>query len=143
MKGQSSAMGSKSQSIVAVDDDVRTLDRISMILDSTFVVLATADPNRALAWLKNDTTVGAVVVGQSLCGGKGLELLKAAQKLRPDARRILIASYSDLAGFVDGLHTGAIERTIYKPIDATELLGLVRLCVPNPKPGDPAQIAVA
>ena len=40
-------MGSKSRSIVAVDDDVRTLDRISMILDSTHVVLATSDPNRA------------------------------------------------------------------------------------------------
>ena len=136
-------MGSKSQSIVAVDDDVRTLDRISMILDSAFVVLATADPNRALSWLQNDTTVAAVVVGQSLRNSKGLELLKVAQKLRPDARRILIASYSDLAGFVDGLHTGAIERTISKPIDATELLGLVRLLSPGSKPGDPTQIAAA
>jgi DNA-binding NtrC family response regulator len=134
-------MGSKSRSIVAVDDDVRTLDRISMILDSAFVVLATADPNRALSWLQTDTTVGAVVVGQTLRNGKGLELLKAAQKLRPDARRILIASYSDLAGLVDGLHTGAIERTISKPIDAAELLGLVRLHIP--KSGDPKQFAAA
>ena len=64
-------MGSKSQSIVAVDDDVRTLDRISMILDSTHVVLATSDPSRALTWLRNDTTISAVVVGQNLRGGKG------------------------------------------------------------------------
>jgi DNA-binding NtrC family response regulator len=136
-------MGIKSQSIVAADDDGRTLDRIKMILDSTFVVLATADPDRALAWLRNDTTVSAVFAGQNLRGGKGLELLKAAQKLRPDARRILIASYSDLAQFVDGLHTGAIQRTISKPIDGAELLRLVPPRTAMTKPGDPTQIAVA
>ena len=43
--------------------------------------------------------------------------------------------------FVDGLHSGAIERTISKPIDATELLGLIR--VRTAKPGDPAQITAA
>ena len=94
-----------------------------------------------MTWLQNDTTISAVVVGQNLRGGKGVELLTAAQKLRPDARRILIASYSDLAGFVDGLHSGAIERTISKPIDATELLGLIRLRIA--KPGDPTQITAA
>lgn len=134
-------MGRKSQSILAVDDDVRTLDRISMILDSTHVVLATSDLNRALNWLRNDTTVSAVVVGQNLRAGKGADLLQAAQKLRPDARRILIACYSDLAHFVDGLHSGAIERTISKPIDASELLGLIR--ARTAKPGDPAQVNAA
>ena len=134
-------MGTKSQSIVAVDDDVRTLDRISMILDSTHVVLATSDPGRALNWLRSDTTVSAVVVGQNIRGGKGIDFLMAAQKLRPDARRILIACYSELANIVDGLHSGAIERTISKPIDAAELLGLIRVRIV--KPSDPASIATA
>jgi DNA-binding NtrC family response regulator len=120
-------MGSKLQSIVAVEEDVRTLDRISTILDSAFVVLATADVKRAMTWLQNDTTVCAVIAGQNIRGAKGLELLTAAQRLRPNARRILIASYSDLAAFMEGLHTGAVERTISKPIDAAELLGLVRV----------------
>lgn len=131
-------MVSKSQSIVAVDDDVRTLDRIRMILDSTHVVLATADPDRAMIWLRDNTTVTAVVAAQNLRRGNGADLLGAAQKLRPVARRILIACYSDLALFLDGLHSGAIQRTISRPIDAAELLGLVRV-----QPRGPAQVAAA
>ena len=131
-------MVSKSQSIVAVDDDVRTLDRIRMILDSTHVVLATADPDRAMIWLRDNTTVTAVVAAQNLRRGNGADLLRAAQKLRPVARRILIACYSDLALFLDGLHSGAIQRTISRPIDAAELLGLVRV-----QPRGPAQVAAA
>lgn len=71
-----------------------------------------------------------------------MELLALAQKLRPDARRILIANYSDLALFVEGLHTGAIERTTSKPIDATELLDLIRIR-PAAKPGGSPDVAVA
>jgi DNA-binding NtrC family response regulator len=126
-----------------VDDDARTLDQISTLLNSTHVVLATADPKRALIWLQNDMTISAIVVAQNLRGVKALELLQSAQKLRPDARRILIASYSDVALFVEGLHSGAIQRTISKPIDATELLGLVRLRTVGVNPGGAAQIAAA
>lgn len=120
-------MGMKSQSIIAVDNDSRSLDRIRIILDSTHVVLGTSDPKRAVAWLQNDTTISAVIVAQALPNGASLELLRRAQELRPNARRILIASYADLAQFVDGLHSGAIQRTISKPIDAAELVNLVRL----------------
>lgn len=61
-------MGMKSQSVLAVDDDVRTLDRISMILDSSYAVLATSDSKRALTLLQNDKSITAVVVGQNLKG---------------------------------------------------------------------------
>jgi len=136
-------MDIKSQSIVAVDDDVRTLDRIRMILEDTHTVLGTADAKRALAWLQNDTTVTAVLVGHDLNGSRALGLLDAARKVRPEARRILIANYSDLANFVEGLHTGSIQRTISKPIDAAELMGLVRARPLAAKSGTNANIAVA
>ena len=136
-------MDIKSQSIVAVDNEVRTLDRIRTILECTHTVLATADAKRALAWLQNDTTVAAVLVGHDINGGRALGLLDAARRVRPEARRILIANYSDLANFVEGLHTGAIQRTISKPIDATELMGLVRVRPVVAKSGTSANIAVA
>jgi DNA-binding NtrC family response regulator len=136
-------MDIKSQSIVAVDNDVRTLDRIRTILEGTHTVWATADAKRALAWLQNDPTVIAVLVGHDLNGGQALGLLDAARNVRPEARRILIANYSDLANFVEGLHTGAIQRTISKPIDAAELMGLVRVRPVVAKSGTSANIAVA
>jgi DNA-binding NtrC family response regulator len=133
-------MGIKSQSIVAVDDDERTLNRIRIILDPTHVVLATAVPKQALSWLENDAT-SAVVIAQNLRGCRALELLEAAQKLRPNARRILIAVYSDLALFVNSFHSGAIQRTISTPIDANELLGLVRVRAIKGNPFGGAPIA--
>jgi len=120
-------MSMKSHSIIVVDDDVRSLDKVRIILDCTHNVLASADPNRAVAWLRGNQSVSAIIVAQTLGGGKALDLLGSAQNIRPEVRRILIASYSDLAIFVEGLHSGAIQRTISKPIDATELLGLVRI----------------
>jgi len=136
-------MDIKSQSIVAVDNDVRTLDRIKMILDSTHTVLATGDPTRALTWLQHDATVAAIVVVHDLPGGKAMGLLEAARKFRPEARRIVIANYSDLAQFVEGLHTGAIQRTISKPIDPIELLGLVRIRPAAAKTGGAVNVAAA
>jgi DNA-binding NtrC family response regulator len=136
-------MGSKSQSIIAVDSDPRSLDRIRIVLDSTHVVLTTGDPKRAMAWLQNDTTISAIVVDQALPNGASLELLRRAQELRPNARRILIASYSDLAQIVEGLHSGAVQRTISKPINAQELINLVRLPLSAARPGGNSQTAVA
>jgi DNA-binding NtrC family response regulator len=115
-------MNSKPRSIIVVDDDHRVLDQISSIMDSTHVVLTTSDPNRAHAWLKNDVSVSAIIVGQKLRNSSGPELLMTAQRLRPEARRVLIADYTDLSVIVASMHTGAVQRTVSKPISATELI---------------------
>jgi DNA-binding NtrC family response regulator len=127
-------MAMKRPSVVVVDDDVRVHDRISNVLDSTYTVLTTADPRKAMTWLQNDTSVSAVLVSQELKAAKALTMLQAAQKVRPEARRILIANYSDLALFVEGLHSGAVQRTISRPIDAGELLSLVRIPLASANP---------
>ena len=136
-------MGIKSQSIVAVDDDVRTLDRISMILDSTHIVLATADAKRAMTWLQNDATVSAIVVGHNLQGGQGVGLLEAAKNIRPEARRILIANYSDLAQYVEGLHSARSNGRFPSRLMRPSSLGLVRVRAIPTKPGGAAGIAAA
>lgn len=117
----------KSRSVIAVEDDARVLDQISAALDATHVVLGTSDVGRALAWLENDVTIAAIIAGQTLRANGGLELLRSAQKLRPAARRILITNYEDLSSIVAGLHCGAVQRTIAKPINPRELVALVRM----------------
>jgi DNA-binding NtrC family response regulator len=117
----------KSRSVVVVDSDVRLLDQVAALLDATHVVLATADARRAIAWLHNDTTVCAVIAAQNLRGANGLDVLTAAQKVRPEARRILVADYEDLSAIIPCLHSGVVERTIAAPIDPRELVGLLRL----------------
>jgi DNA-binding NtrC family response regulator len=118
-------MVSKSRSIIVVDDDRRVLDEISCIMDATHIVLTTSDYNRSQSWLKNDVTVCAIVVGQKLRNFSGPELLLAAQRIRPEVRRILIADYADLAPIVASMHAGVVQRTISKPFTAAELLPVV------------------
>lgn len=123
-------MAARTQSVVAIDDDTQTLDRLASILEVTHKVRATSDPHRAAAWLQTDEEVVAVIVSQDLKAAKAITVLEAAKKLRPDARRILIANYAHLNTFVDGLHSGAIQRTISRPIDETEVLSLLRIPIP-------------
>jgi len=118
-------MISKSRSIIVVDDDRRVLDQITSILDSTHIVLTTTDHNRAHAWLKNDVTVSAIIVGQKLQNSTGPDLLMTAQKLRPEARRVLIADYTDLPTIIASMHTGVVQRTVSNPISAKELMVVV------------------
>ena len=115
----------KSRSVVIVDSDIRLLDQVASLLDGTHVVLTTADPNRAVMWLRNDLRIHAIIVAQTLRGG--LDLLMDAKRHRPEVRRILIANYEDLSSIIPGLHSGVVQRTISKPIDARELVGLLRI----------------
>jgi DNA-binding NtrC family response regulator len=132
MKGSDNfQMVLKFKSIIAIDDDQRVLDQISTLLDSTYNVLKTSDPHRAMGWLQNNATVTAIVVEQVLRNGRGIDLLSAAQKLRPDVRRILIANYADLTAIVGSLHTGDIQRTIFKPIVPNELLSVLGASSPE------------
>lgn len=126
-------MPHKSRCVIAVDDDRRVLDQIAGILDATYNVLTTSDPRRAVGWLHDDATVCAIIAEQVLRHGRGIDLLGAALKIRPDVRRILITNYGDLAAIVGCFHTGEIQRTISKPIVAAELLGVLGISqVPTP-----------
>jgi ActR/RegA family two-component response regulator len=42
--------------------------------------------------------------------------------MRPDARRVLLTTYNDLASIVQGLHSGAIDRLVQKPFTPADLM---------------------
>ena len=130
-------MITRSKSIIAVDDNVRLLDQIATILDSTHRVLATSDPKRALAWVKTDQSVCAVIVAEGLRASGSMDILSTAQELRPEARRILITNYADLSSIVGKMHSGVVQRTISLPIDANALItviGTAAAVVPGVQP---------
>ena len=52
-------------------------------------------------------------------------MLETAQRHAPDARRVLLTTYHDLASIVDGLHSGAIEKLVQKPFTVGELLSAI------------------
>jgi DNA-binding NtrC family response regulator len=107
--------------VLAVDDDPQVLRQISDFLKPNFNVLTTRDSQRAIEWLRKDASIVVLIVEQILSSGLGLELLETARNTRPEIRRVLITRYCDLPSIVHGLHNGAIQRTISKPITQAEL----------------------
>jgi ActR/RegA family two-component response regulator len=112
----------KRQTLIALDDDAESLRQLSAVMTPFFNVHATGDPRMALGWLQNDPSVAVIVVEQVLRSGLGVDVLESARQIRPDVRRILITVFTDLASIVDGLHRGAIEKMISKPLVRGELV---------------------
>lgn len=113
--------------VLVVDDDQQVLHQLTDLLQPTFKVLSTRDQHRAVEWLQKDISIGIIIVEQILRGGLGMEILETAQKLRPEIRRVLITRYCDLSSIVQGLHNGAVHRTISKPILHAELSSAIGL----------------
>jgi response regulator RpfG family c-di-GMP phosphodiesterase len=122
------------QTIIALDDDTRTLRQISELLSQHFNILTTSDPQKALGWLESNPSVSSILVEQSLRKGAGLDVLENARRVRPEVLRILITRYADLPNIVKGLHTGTIHRLISKPLIPGELSGVVAVAEPRPMP---------
>jgi response regulator RpfG family c-di-GMP phosphodiesterase len=122
------------QTIIALDDDNRTLRQISELLSQHFNILTTSDPQKALSCLENDKSVSSILVEQSLRNGAALEVLENAARLRPGVLRILITRYADLPSIVKGLHTGTIHRLISKPLIPAELSAVVAVAEARPAP---------
>jgi DNA-binding NtrC family response regulator len=111
--------------LIAVDDDPEALANLTSIMETHYTVLATSNSQRAIAWLEKDPAVSVIIVDQVLKTGLGLDVLESARALRPDVRRVLITRYTDLANLVKGLHSGAINRMVSKPLVRGELASIL------------------
>ena len=109
------------QSLIAVDDDAESLRELTRFLGNYYSVFATRDPRRAIEQLEKDPSVSVFIVEQFLPSGPGVDLLENVKILRPKVKRILLTKFSDLSGIISGLHSGAINRMISKPLQRSEL----------------------
>jgi len=122
------------QTIIALDEDTRTLRQISELLGQHYHILTTSDPQKALGWLESNISVTSILVEQLLRNGIGVAVLENARRLRAEVRRILITRYADLPNIVNGLHTGAIHRLLSKPLIPAELSAVVAVAEPRTAP---------
>ena len=108
--------------LLALDGDEAVLKMIARLASAYYEVRATRDPVRWLGWLQGSENVAVVITEHVLRNSNGVTLLETARTTRPNARRVLMTSYHDLAGIVAGLHSGAIERLVQKPFTRAELM---------------------
>lgn len=69
----------------------------------------------------DESSPAAIIIDNTVPQVNAIELFQEIKKACPTARRILVSDYCDLGLIVQGLHTGAIQSIVYKPINAAEL----------------------
>ena len=118
-------MSHPSPKLIAVDNNQEVLQAIAAIASPQFEVMKTSDLRRALQWLETEKEIAVVVAELLLPGASGLELLMKAQQVQPAARRVLLTSFSELTPIIEGIHSGAIQLFVQKPLRAAELASAI------------------
>ncbi len=114
--------------VLFVDDEPRVLTTMRMLFRNHYELHFAESGARALDFLKS-TPVDVIVSDQRMPGMTGIELLRAARELNPDAMRILLTGYSDLNAIIGSINEGEIFRFVNKPWSNEDLTQTVARAV--------------
>lgn len=100
--------------VLFVDDEPRILTTMRMLFRNHYDVFFAESGQKALDLLKVQP-VDVIVSDQRMPGMTGIELLRTARDLNPNAMRILLTGYSDLNAIIGSINEGEIFRFVNKP----------------------------
>ena len=106
--------------VLFVDDEERILNAVRALFRQEYEVTTAAGGEAALAALKQGD-FHVIVSDQRMPGVTGVELLRQARTLAPNAVRILLTGYTDLAALVGSINQGEIFKFVMKPWDNEDL----------------------
>lgn len=115
-------------SVLLVDDEeniLRSLQRLLLDEDDIEVVTATSG-EEALQLLPGLADLGVILSDQRMPGMSGALFLEKAREIRPDAVRIILTGYADVAAAVDAINKGGAWRYLAKPWNDDELVRVIR-----------------
>lgn len=113
--------------ILLVDDEVnitKSLRRLLMDVDQYDIHIANSGQD-ALDILGDEADVGVIISDQRMPEMTGVEFLKKARVLAPDAVRILLTGYADIEASIAAINDGAVFRYLTKPWEDDSLLRAV------------------
>jgi len=114
--------------ILIVDDDPSILDmlRDSLALsDEDYQVTCTGGGPSALQQLE-EGSFDLLLTDFQMPGMNGLELARAARRMAPGTRVVLMTAYGDGARLQDRIHALALDGCLRKPFSLGELREMVR-----------------
>lgn len=114
--------------VLFVDDEPRVLTTMRMLFRNRYELYYADGGAQALELLRTQP-VDVIVSDQRMPGMTGIELLRAARELNPDAMRILLTGYSDLNAIIGSINEGEIFRFINKPWSNDDLIKTVARAV--------------
>ncbi|MDR3636156.1 MAG: hybrid sensor histidine kinase/response regulator [Isosphaeraceae bacterium] len=115
--------------LLVVDDEPEVLQSIQDLLRREYQVVRCERGADAIQVLESDRDVHVVMSDQRMPGMSGVELLRHAKHLRPDATRLLFTAYADIKAVIDAINEGNVFQYIHKPWNPEELQAVVRKAV--------------
>jgi len=100
--------------VLCVDDEQYVLNALNRLLRHDYHLLFANSGNEALTILQRHA-VHVVISDQRMPGLTGVEMLKEAARMRPEAMRILLTGYADLQATMEAVNSGEVFRYITKP----------------------------
>jgi ActR/RegA family two-component response regulator len=115
--------------MIVLDDDATLLHDVMQAARRWFDVSPLRDPALALRCLREDPSIQVILMGDLFCLRDRIGFLESVRLVREDVYRVLLTNYQDVAQVICGLHSGAAQFALQKPINTDELLSaLARFC---------------
>ncbi len=115
--------------LVVVDDEPEVLRSLHDLFRLEYRVLTYERPSMALEALEQVGEVDVIMSDQRMPEMTGVRFFERAQRVQPDATRLLFTGYADIKAVIDAINQGHIARYITKPWDADELATVIRQAV--------------
>jgi len=116
--------GARKARILFVDDEERIVTALRSIFRSNYHVFTATNGPEALEFVRKFQP-HVVVSDQRMPQMTGVELLRRVKGIAPNAVRMLLTGYSDLAAIVGSINDGEVFRFISKPWDNREIQRIV------------------
>ncbi|HLU68184.1 MAG TPA: sigma-54 dependent transcriptional regulator [Kofleriaceae bacterium] len=110
--------------VLIVDDEQDNLDAFRFNFKRAFTILCAQSGPEALDILR-ETDVAVIVTDQRMPKMTGLELLREAKQIRPDAVGAILTAFTDVDVLIEAINQGEIYRYVTKPWDAKEVRGVL------------------
>src|SRR6185369_9209029 len=121
--------------ILVIDDDVKWLETVQMILGADYELNVTTEPAEALSLVRS-TSFSVAIVDQRLSPDlSGVNLLGKLRESSPSLRGIILTGYPDLEDAVGSLQSGAVDYISKGKRDLASQLRIrvARALAPNPR----------
>jgi len=113
--------------ILYVDDEEKSLVNFNRVFRKKFKILSAvnaAEGYRLLEEYRDD--IALLMSDQRMPGEKGVEFLKRAREVHPNAVRILTTAYSDFDVAIEAMNSGAVSKLVTKPWDIPQLEMIIK-----------------
>lgn len=114
--------------ILFVDDEQRVLTAMRAMFRRDYEVHIANSGAEALAILR-DHAIDVVVSDQRMPEMTGVEVLREAREIAPEAMRILLTGYADLTAIEDAINESEVFRYLMKPCPREQLKETLALAV--------------